>query len=163
MSARIDITGNRFGRLTVIAFSHTGKWGKAVWACTCDCGNQTLISGEDLRSGNSISCGCFRRENIGNLTRTHALTKTSIYNRWKEMMGRCYNPQHPRYADYGGRGIKVCFPWWNFQTFYAAVGDPPPRRVMDRTDNDGDYTPENFRWSTYRESNLNTRRQKKAK
>ena len=160
MTQRIDISGQKFGRLTVVEFSHTGKWGKAVWACVCDCGNEKLIYGEDLKSKNTSSCGCLHREATGNRSRTHGRTGSSVYNRWKEMIGRCFNPKHPRYADYGGRGITVCVRWWNFENFLEDMGEPPEGLVLDRVNNDGNYELSNCRWATYETSNNNTRRQK---
>jgi hypothetical protein len=160
MTARIDVTGRRFGRLTVLGFSHTGKWGKAIWLCVCDCGNEAKISGEDLRSGNSASCGCIRVARISALNRTHGRSRTSVYNRWKEMHARCYNPKHPRYADYGGRGITVCERWHSFENFLADMGEPPPGLTLDRINNDLGYSPENCRWTTVSEQNSNTRRSK---
>jgi hypothetical protein len=163
MNARIDLTSQRFGRLTVLRFSHTGKWGKAFWACLCDCGRETAVSGEDLKSGNTASCGCFHKTHIANRTRTHGHTGTSIYNRWKEMMGRCYNPKHPRYADYGGRGIRVCERWHDFTNFLADMGEPPPGLTLDRIDNNKGYEPGNCRWATVQEQNTNQRPKSKAR
>ena len=159
MNARIDLTNQRFGRLTVLRFSHTGKWGRAFWACLCDCGKETVASGEDLKSGNTASCGCLW-QSLGDRTRKHGRSRTSVHNRWKEMHQRCRNPKHKRFADYGGRGIQVCERWHDFTNFLADMGEPPPGLTLDRKDNDGNYEPGNCRWATDTEQRSNKRKSK---
>lgn len=77
---------------------------------------------------------------------------------WNAMRARCSSPRHARYADYGGRGIRVCDRWQAFSAFLADMGDPPPGCSIDRIDNGADYGPGNCRWATAAEQNLNTRR-----
>jgi hypothetical protein len=78
--------------------------------------------------------------------------------RWDHIFDRCHNPRCDRFRDYGGRGIKVCERWYEFEVFYADVGDPPaPGLSFDRTDNDGNYEPGNWRWATPRQQALNAR------
>ncbi len=73
------------------------------------------------------------------------------------MIGRCTNPKHKKFSDYGGRGIKVCERWLTFENFYADMGDPPIGMVLDRENNSGDYEPGNVRWTTTRISGINRR------
>ncbi|WP_405893841.1 hypothetical protein OG272_16220 [Streptomyces sp. NBC_00104] len=80
---------------------------------------------------------------------------------WGDMNNRCTNPTHRRWADYGGRGIKVCERWRDFRNFLADMGERPPGLEIDRIDNDGDYEPGNCRWVTRAVQRSNRRPQKK--
>lgn len=81
------------------------------------------------------------------------------YRVWQQVKQRCLNPRHRQYKDYGGRGITMCERWRNsFDSFLADVGPrPDPYLTLDRRDNDGNYEPNNCRWATYTEQNLNKR------
>lgn len=85
----------------------------------------------------------------------HGKTGSKVYEAWDAMMDRCYRGNHQYYSKYGGRGIKVCDRWHDFQNFYADMGDPEPHLSLDRINNDSDYTPENCRWATKREQSVN--------
>ena len=112
---RIDISGSRYGRLVVLKYDHTDKEGRACWQCLCDCGNVVVVSGKSLRTGNTKSCGCYNieksTERIVKRNTIHGDSHTRLFRIWALMHTRCYNPHAINYADYGGRGIKVCKEW----------------------------------------------------
>jgi hypothetical protein len=157
MSGRIDITGQRFGRLTVIEFIRRGK--RSYWKCLCDCGNFTVVFGGSLKKGVTNSCGCLRREMGEIKTLTHGKARrggtAKIYGIWNAMKNRCSKPSQDSYYLYGGRGIKVCKRWQAFENFYADMGDPPDGMWIDRINGDGDYEPGNCRWATPKEQRAN--------
>ena len=159
---RRDITGLVFERLTVKGYVGSSK-GKSIWECICTCGNITRVSLDRLTSGNTRSCGCLKSENIVLDKTVHGHAKhgfsTPEYRSWQGMKYRCYNPKSKSYQDYGGRGIKVCEKWKNsFENFLKDVGLKPSKEYsLDRIDVNGDYTPENVKWSTNKEQVLNRR------
>lgn len=164
---RIDLTGQRFGRLTVIERDGTDKNGRNVmWLCVCDCGGTTRTTTTHLRNGHAQSCGCLFREKLiegGEKTRfatTHGKSRTRLYRILTGMKSRCYNPQSHKYPLYGARGITVCDEWKNsFQAFYewAIANGYSDDLSIDRIDNDRGYSPNNCRWSTVTEQNRNRR------
>ena len=152
-----DLTGQKFGRLT--ALSPTNKRsgsGSVIWRCRCVCGNTHETSSHSLILGHCRSCGCLQLE-LARAQFTHRMSRSKIYHIWASMIQRCENPKNPRFKDYGGRGIKVCKKWHSFENFYEDVGDKPENRSLDRSDNDGNYQPENCKWSTSKEQAQNSR------
>ena len=154
----IDLSGERFGILQVMERAENQKR-KTRWKCLCECGNETIIPTNDLRSGKTKSCGC--RQNCG----THGLTnKHYLYYCWRNIKTRCLNSNHPSYSDYGGRGILMCEEWKdNFITFkdyiLSTLGERPLLHSLDRIDNDGDYRPGNVRWADRQTQQQNRRKQ----
>lgn len=127
---------------------------------TCDCGKTFRSTVQDVRSGRRKSCGCLRRS-IGELYRTHGMSKTATYRIWCGMWRRCTNTASASYPRYGGRGIVVCERWAQFENFLEDVGErPSPQHSIDRINNDGDYTPGNVRWAVAKEQSRNTRANK---
>ena len=152
-----DLTGERFGRLTVLERAGSSKGGQARWRCRCDCGGTTVALGNNLRrGGHTLSCGCVHSERSAAAGRERikhgdARTEqhTAEYRSWCQMWRRCRNPKAANYAIYGGRGITVCMRWERYEAFLEDMGrKPSARHTLDRKDSDGNYTPRNCRWAT---------------
>ena len=157
-----DLSGQRFGKLTVREWAGSAPNRQALWACDCECGNTSVVRGSQLQQGKTGSCGCVKREQWRR-SMTHGQAgptrRTSLYSRWLLMRRRCGNPRAADYPRYGGRGIRVCELWESsFEAFASHVGNPPgPGYSIDRINNDGNYEPGNVRWATASEQALNRR------
>ena len=147
----MDLTGKRFGRWTAIKKDPENN---RKWICKCDCGNIKSVFVTNLTSGKTLSCGCKIREVTTERNTSHGKTKTRLYTVWQNMIRRCRDPKNNRYMNYGGRGIKVCDAWNDFQTFYewamqngydetAEYG----KCTIDRIDVNKGYEPSNCTWT----------------
>ena len=153
-----DITGMKFGRLTVLRLSHKDSRQECHWLCKCECGNEKTVSGNKLRSGNTKSCGCMQKEFLdGRLRRKHGLTNSKLYATWENMKHRCGDPKNWMYPNYGGRGIKVCEDWLDSSNFieWALSHGYKEGLSIERIDVNGNYEPSNCKWIELKEQYLN--------
>jgi hypothetical protein len=166
MPQMIDITGHRYGRLTVVERAGRNAGNYILWRCRCDCGGETLATSNPLRMGGIASCGCLYAETrMGALRHGQArggrggVNRTPAYRSWRAMLDRCYQPTVAGYQYYGGSGITVCDRWREFANFLADMGARPDGMSLDRIDPFGNYEPGNCRWATAHEQSMNTRAQ----
>lgn len=143
----IDLTGRRFGKLMVLSrgadYVSPGNGARrAQWLCLCDCGRESLAEGQNLKRGNTTTCGCSHGEK-------HGLGHLPEYSVWCDIHKRCGNPKHKSYHNYGGRGLKVADEWLTFSRFYADMGPrPSDAHTLERVDNEKGYGPGNCVWAT---------------
>jgi hypothetical protein len=174
-----DLLGQRFARLVIVeSIKERNASNKVIWKAKCDCGNEVIIAAGSLKSGATKSCGCFRQDTTSAFSkktkRTHGFTVSSdklqknFYKVWSAMLDRCYNPKHPKYKDYGGRGITVCERWHKFENFRDDMWEPYLEHgkihgfgfntSLDRFPSVmGNYEPSNCRWATQSEQCRNRR------
>lgn len=158
MTKMRDYTGERYGKLTVLEYVGTKRYrnGRATqWLCQCDCGNKTVVGSVSLKTGNTVSCGCHRRElsskRMIERNKTHGITIGSeedkrLYRLWAAIKRRCYYEKCVGYHNYGGRGVRMCDEWKNeaakFVEWCKSHGYKKGLEI-DRINNNGNYEPNN--------------------
>lgn len=165
----IDITGQKFGKLTVvgIGFRKENPNGdvRIHWECLCECGKKTFALKSDLKMGKKTTCGC----SILSRPKKHGLCYTGFYRVWSSMKDRCLRETNTHFHDYGGRGISVCKRWFEFINFrddmyllYLKHVEHFGRRntTLDRIDNNKGYSLKNCRWTTTKVQQSNKRNSK---
>lgn len=147
MTRLVDISGSKYGDLLVVervprqlGDTHT------KWQCQCDCGNTTVATYINLKSGNTTSCGCKRRP--------HGEANSPTHGCWSSMMRRCVWKSDSKYNQV----VPVADEWRDFKTFFKDMGERPSLgHSLDRIDNSKGYEPGNVRWATSVEQNSNRR------
>lgn len=168
-TSMITFIRTNFGRLRVKGYVRSDSQGRSYWKCDCTCGSRVLVRSDNLTSGNTKSCGCLQRE-VARSAVKHGQRRigqrgSPTYNSWRGMKMRCLNPHYHQYKYYGGRGITVTLRWLGehgFEKFLLDMGVRPKRKTLDRKDNEGNYTPNNCKWSTPSQQRRN-QRSKEAK
>lgn len=176
-----ELTGQRFGRLTVVKRAENSKNGGTRWLCQCDCGNMVCVHACSLKQGDTKSCGCLKSDCGSemiqhlikkNLSFKHGDSKahnmSRLYYVWLAMKDRCRNPNNKNYKNYGGRGITVCDEWCGdyvaFRDWAMANGYEPDapygQCTIDRIDVNGNYEPSNCRWVSMAVQSKNKRNKK---
>jgi hypothetical protein len=150
----VILTGQKFGRLTVLKREGSNKDGKAIWLCQCDCGNKIIIASSSLRKNDGTrSCGCLIKELISKRNKESAKwngnSNTRLYVTWHNIIRRCECNIKKETKGYKDRGITVCFEWHDFNNFknWALNNGYEDNLTIDRINNDGNYVPENCRFT----------------
>lgn len=156
-----SIVGKKYAFLTVIEYIGRDEKSRRKYRCLCDCGNETIVLGDSILTGNTKSCGCYHDKLCSDRLRSyitkHGLSKTRLYKIWKGMRYRCaaYNKDVGKY--YADRGIAVCDEWKRFETFFnwSIENGYNDGLTIDRIDVNQGYYPENCRWITVKEQQRN--------
>lgn len=149
-----DLSGKRFGKLTVIDIAEHIKGKHIKWRCVCDCGTEIITAGVYLTNGKKTHCGCGK-------SFSYRLAYPRIYSIWLNMKDRCTNVNNNHYKDYGGRGITICQEWQDdFETFckWSLENGYNDDLSIDRISVNGNYEPSNCRWITMFDQMANTRK-----
>lgn len=167
MSARIELSGKRFGAWKVESYAGCNELGQPSWNCICKCGTRRVVVGQTLRIGTSVSCGCTKGAAIARSRTKHGqagnwltgVAKTREYSAWEAMKKRCVTRQMPTWLYYGRIGIKVCKRWeTSFENFFSDMGKCPKGLTLDRIDPYGNYDPDNCRWASWKVQANNKRK-----
>jgi hypothetical protein len=168
MGKFVDITGNRYGELTVLGLAEVKLKNRPAWRCICDCGREKVVAGDSLKCGAVKCCGAHktkfysealsRRSKIQNRKYPKETDSHSrLYTLWRAMKWRCLDPTHVAYDRYGGAGITICDDWMTYSKFreWAVSSGYQEHLTIDRKDNNRGYCPDNCRWATHKEQSKN--------
>ena len=158
-----DIIGQKFNKLTVLKYLYNkrtphpcGKFDIChYYLCKCECGRIKQIERQALIKNRTKSCGCIINETR---FKTHHYSRTRLYRIYCMMKDRCYNPNIDNYKWYGAKGIKICDEWKTDPAVFiqwALANGYNDNLTIDRIDSNGDYCPENCRWTTQKQQSRN--------
>lgn len=155
-----DLSGRKFGKLTVIEYAGESKHQKAQWECLCECGNTKIVIAGNLKNRKTKSCGCIHKEQLSRIRKKHGETGSRLYTTWRGMKDRCSNPNNRDFKNYGGRGIEVTKCWFDdFEVFskWAKETNYNDNLTLERKDPNGNYEPDNCEWIPMSEQSKNRR------
>ena len=160
-----NLMGKKINWITIIGLDRTENHHN-YWVCECECGTKFIAIGNNIVRGKTKSCGCMKIAFAPWYKRTHGDCNARLYHIWASMKKRTLNKNEKRYKDYGGRGIKVCDKWLDYEgfnedmnrTYFKHVREFGERQTtIERKDVDGNYCLGNCTWATYQEQSANKR------
>ena len=163
MSIPLDLTGQKFNKLTVLEFGYAKQQPSGriyyFWKCQCECGNIKYVSTKGLRHGGTKSCGCIH-------PLINGLSHTRLHKIWHGMKRRCYSKTCKNYQHYGEKGVVMCDEWLGddgFLKFYnwSMANGYSEDLTIDRINPEGNYEPSNCRWATKKQQSNNQRNTKR--
>jgi len=159
---KVEMLGQRFGKLLVTKELHRNSSWQVMWECLCDCGSVKINAGTDLRTGRTKSCGCDSPKFTSERMKKHGLSRSRTYRIWNGMKMRCsIKATGSAKKNYYDKGIRVCEEWTNFENFYKDMGECPDGYTLGRIDGNKNYEPNNCKYETYKEQANNTSKNRK--
>lgn len=159
-----NLPGDKYNRLTLLEEvpRQSVRPSKRLWRCVCECGKGATVTLDHLKTGHTNSCGCWNRERLSETRTTHGMTGTRTRKIWSHIVQRCTNQNHPKWFDYGGRGITLDPRWLKFENFFADMGEAVGNLSIDRIDNSKGYSRENCRYTDATTQARNTRNNRRV-
>jgi hypothetical protein len=158
---KMNLIGQQFSRLTVLDFAGADSKQQTLFRCACECGNEVVVAGKNLKAKQVQSCGCLRVDKgreAGLQSKVHGLIRTPTYRSWQSMKSRCLYSHERSYRWYGQKGVTICDKWMSFDGFLEDMGERPEGMTLDRINPFGNYEKNNCRWADNATQKSNTRK-----